>query len=124
MMASTSVFALLLCAIFAVDDAQGLRCNTYLGSHFGHSGAGIETCTYASKCIEKAFIVYGVQTYSMSCDDELQCTGLPDHTCCTREREDTVIRCSSTNFPNWNVSAANFPADCNTNCSTLRRSSA
>ena len=79
-MSGLRVFVALAVSAAAAD---ALRCNTYIGTDFSSSGAGIETCTYATKCIQRKYYVLGVRTYQMSCDDLLQCHDQPANVCCS-----------------------------------------
>ena len=64
-----------------------LRCNTYLGTDVTSSGAGIETCVVPiNHCIQREYWFFGVRTYSMECDDLLQCLSVPPGECCTNTR--------------------------------------
>lgn len=91
----------------AVGDS-GLRCNTYLGTDHSSSGSGIETCVTATDCVMREQRVFGVVTYSMSCDDLFQCRGLPPNACCVKQNG-LVVRCSHMkNFNDTRVSAESF----------------
>ena len=107
-----------------------LRCNTYIGTDVSTGGAGTESCVAPiARCVQREFYVLGVRTYSMSCDDLLQCTlphPVPSGTCCTKPdssmRYPTVVRCSDHNFNESKLNASNFDSpDCRQNCSALQR---
>ena len=96
---------------------SGLRCNTYIGTDVATGGAGIESCLPGIKnCAMRKFAVGGVRTYTMSCDDFLQCAVLPPNTCCTKPHG-VVVRCSRSNFNASRVNASSFGPDCSANCS-------
>ena len=100
-----------------------LRCNTYLGTDVTSSGAGIETCVVPiNHCVQKEYWFFGVRTYSMECDDLLQCLSVPPGECCTKSdssmRYPTVVRCSTTNFNETTLNLSNFGPECKRNCST------
>ena len=104
-------------------NALALRCNTYLGTDVTSSGAGIETCVVPiNHCIQKEYWFFGVRTYSMECDDLLQCLSVPPGECCTTPdssmRYPTVVRCSTTNFNETTLNLSNFGPECKRNCST------
>jgi len=115
---------LLLLALAA--SADELRCNTYLGSAFSQSGAGIETCLMGHEpCVQQLFYVLGVETYSMSCDDYFRCPDDvgPEGSCCTintptivSSNKKMIVKCSPVNFDTWNVGPADFPASCTAMC--------
>ena len=98
-----------------------LRCNTYLGTDVTSSGAGIETCVVPiNRCIQKEYWFFGVRTYSMECDDLLQCLSVPPGECCTPDssmRYPTIVRCSTTNFNETTLNLSNFGPECKRNCS-------
>ena len=101
--------------------AAGLRCNTYSATADSHSGTGIETCVPGvNMCIMRSAPVFGVRTYTMSCDDAGQCYGVPPGACCTKPEALTrnlmQVKCSSTNFAADTVSADSFPVACEQRC--------
>ena len=103
-----------------------LRCNTYLGTDVTSSGAGIETCVVPiNRCIQKEYWFFGVRTYSMECDDLLQCLSVPPGECCTKPdssmRYPTVVRCSTTNFNETTLNLSNFGPECKRNCTQVPR---
>ena len=114
-------FLLLITLVKAVTVA-GLRCNTFLGTDASSSGAGIETCLpLVSRCIQREFYILGVRTYSMSCDEFLQCDAMqPPRTCCTHKAGNSsftgVIRCSPTNFKETRINASTFGKECSRPC--------
>ena len=112
----------LLILLVASDpwSAHGLRCNTYIGTDFGGSGPGIETCVVGNplvqKCVQRRFFVLGVRTYGMSCDDLLQCLDLPPNSCCTKA-DGVLIKCSEVNFNETTVTAKSFlDSTCKASC--------
>jgi len=117
---------LLLLLALTASAADEVRCNTYLGSAFSQSGAGIETCLMGHEpCVQQLFHVLGVETYSMSCDDYFRCPDDIGHEgfCCTintpqivSSNKKMIVKCSSTNFETWNVGPTDFPASCYTMC--------
>ena len=118
-MSGLRVFVALAVSAAAAD---ALRCNTYIGTDFSSSGAGIETCTYATKCIQRKYYVLGVRTYQMSCDDLLECHDQPANVCCTLPsspaRYPNAIRCAPTNFNETSLNASSFGPECAANCSS------
>ena len=116
-----STRALLLTIFATAPSASGLRCNTYIGTDFSHSGPGIESCIGGiSRCVMRKFYTFGVRTYSMNCDDLLQCATLPQDICCTQNVANgtfhDVVRCSSSNFAVQSVNASNFGPECDASC--------
>ena len=102
--------------------ASALRCNTYIGTDVTTGGPGIETCLpLITECVMRKFHVFGVPTYTMSCDDLLQCASLPKQTCCTKITGDvsTVLRCSDTNFNETRINSTSFGTECSANCSHI-----
>lgn len=106
--------------------AASLRCNTYIGTDFSGSGAGVETCIPVVKaCVMRQFYVVGVRTYTMSCDDLFQCVAYPPNTCCTQDIHNgslvDVISCSTTNFNHSSANSTSFPPECQKKCSSSVR---
>lgn len=74
----TPLLCLLMALLLPPASANDLRCNTFMGTDSVQGGPGIETCpdigNPIKRCVQRAYVLFGVQQYGMSCDDRTSLT--------------------------------------------------